>query len=67
MFDGFFPQTLHDFLYNKRLLGFSFLIPGTRENKLLQIIGSHVPRGGEGWGSHMKGAEMFVENFELTP
>ena len=24
MFDGFYPQTSHDFLYNKRLLGFSF-------------------------------------------
>ena len=45
---------------------FSFLIPGTRENELLQIIGSHVPRGGEGWGSHMKGPEMLVGNFELS-
>ena len=42
MFDGFFPQTLHDFLYNKRLMGFLLLIPGTRESKLLQTIGSHV-------------------------
>ena len=30
MFDGFNPQTSHDFLYNKRLLGFLLLIPGTR-------------------------------------
>ena len=42
MFDGFFPQTSHDFLYNKRLLGFLLLIPVTRESKLLQTIGSHV-------------------------
>ena len=42
MFDGFFPQTSHDFLYNKRLLGFLLLIRGTRESKLLQTIGSHV-------------------------
>ena len=42
MFDGFFPQTLHDFLYNKRLLGFLLLIPVTREIKLLQTIGTHV-------------------------
>ena len=42
MIDGFFPQTSHDFLYNKRLLGFLLLIPGTRERKLLQTIGSHV-------------------------
>ena len=42
MFDGLFPQTSHDFLYNKRLLGFLLLIPVTRESKLLQAIGSHV-------------------------
>ena len=42
MFDGFFPQTSHDFLYNKRLLDFLFLIPGTRESKLLQTIESYV-------------------------
>ena len=41
MFVGFFPQTSHDFLYNKRLLGFLLLIPVTRESKLLQTIGSH--------------------------
>ena len=41
MFNGFFPQTSHDFLYNKILLGFLLLIPGTRESKLLQKIGSH--------------------------
>ena len=39
---GVFPQTLHDFLYNKRLLGSLLLIPVTRESKLLQAIGSHV-------------------------
>ena len=42
MFDGFFPQTSHDHLYNKRLLGFLLLIPITRESKLLQTVGSHV-------------------------
>ena len=42
MFVGFFPQTSHDFLYNKRLLGFLLLIPVTRESKLLQTIGTHV-------------------------
>ena len=42
MSDGFFRQTPHDFLYNKRLLGFLLLIPVTRESKLLQTIGSHV-------------------------
>ena len=42
MFNGFFPQTSQDFLYNKRLLGFLLLIPVTRESKLLQTIGSHV-------------------------
>ena len=42
MFDGLFPQTSYDFLYNKRLLGFLLLIPGTREIILLQTIGSHV-------------------------
>ena len=40
MVDGFFVQTIHG--YNKRLLGFLRLIPGTRESKLLQTIGSHV-------------------------
>ena len=42
MFDGFFLQTSHDFLHNKRLLGFLLLIPVTRESKLLQTVGSHV-------------------------
>ena len=42
MFDGFFPQTSHDFLYNKRLLGFFLLIPVTRGSKLLQTVGSHL-------------------------
>ena len=42
MFDAFFPQTSHDFLYKKRLPGFLLLIPVTRESKLLQTIGSHV-------------------------
>ena len=42
MFGGFFPQTSHNFLYNKRLLGFLLLIPGTQESKLLQTIESHV-------------------------
>ena len=42
MFGGCFPQTTHDFVYNKRLLAFLLLIPGTRECKLLQTIGSHV-------------------------
>ena len=41
MFDEFFSQTSHDFLHTKRLLGFLRLIPGTRERKLLQTIGSH--------------------------
>ena len=40
MLDGFSPQTSHDFLYNKRLLGFLLLIPVTRESKLLQTIGT---------------------------
>ena len=34
MFDGLFPQTPHDLLYNKRLLGFLVLIPGTRHTAL---------------------------------
>ena len=42
MFDAFFPQTSHDFLYNKRLPAFLLLIPVTRESKLLQTIASHV-------------------------
>ena len=42
MSDAFFPQTSHDFLYNKRLPAFLLLIPVTRESKLLQTIGSHV-------------------------
>ena len=42
MFDGFFPQTSHNFLYNRRLLSFLLLIPLTRESKLLQTIGYHV-------------------------
>ena len=29
MFDGFFPQTSHDVLHNKRLLGFLLLIPSS--------------------------------------
>ena len=42
MFDGFFPQTPHDFLCKKRLLSFLLFIPVTLESKLLQTIGSHV-------------------------
>ena len=42
MLDGLFTQTSHDFLYDKRLLGFLLLIPVTRESKLLQTIGRHV-------------------------
>ena len=34
MFDGFFPQTSHDYLYKKRLL--------ESLERLLQTIGSHV-------------------------
>ena len=42
MFDGFLPQTSHDFLHNDRFLGFLLLIPSSLEIKLLQTIGSHV-------------------------
>ena len=43
MFDGFFPQALHDVLYKNILLGFLPLIPVTQESTLLlQTIESHV-------------------------
>ena len=62
-----FPKPYTTSCTTKDCWAFSFLIPGTREDKLLQTIGSHVHGGGGvGGGSHMKGPEMLVGNFELS-
>ena len=45
MFDGLFPQTSHDFLYNKRLLGFLLLIPiGVRAIFFARGAVNHLPK-----------------------
>ena len=59
----FFPKPYTTSCTTKDYWAFFSLIPSTREDKLLQTIGSHVHGGGG--GSHMKGPEMLVGNFEL--
>ena len=61
MFDGFFPQALHDVLYKNILLGFLPLIPVTQESTLLlQTIESHVADSRARGGTAIYGLYWYV-------